>query len=138
LINHLPTRSSATFGLPFTSSLGTNYVCAFSAAELFSCHSVPSPAIDALPLAADLSVYALSLSTCCPFQLGSRIIDHLINIHLFASIDAANSPTEFATRYFVTLSPLPIPSPLPLTGLLLTNKTRTPSFCSITYLLLPS
>jgi hypothetical protein len=101
LINHPPTRHSSTFGIPFTSSLGSNYVRAFSASELFSCYSAPLPIIAALPLHANPSDYALSLSTCCPFQLGSCIVDHLIDIHLFASIDAANSPIEFVTRSLV-------------------------------------
>ena len=114
LINHLPNRFSATFGLPFTSSLGSNYVRAFSASELFSCYSAPAAVIDALPLAANPSDYALSLSTCCPFSLGSSIVDHLIDIHLFASIDAANSPTEFVTRSLVTTADgaRPVPSSL--------------------------
>jgi hypothetical protein len=118
ILNHLPSRFSATFGLPFTSSLGANYVRAFTAAELFSCYFLPPAAIDTLPLAADLSVYALSLSTCCPFQLGSHLIDHLIDIHLFASIDAANSPTEFVTHSFVNTvsASRPIPTPLDWTS----------------------
>jgi hypothetical protein len=114
LINHLPHRFSATFGVPFTSSLGSNHVRPFSTSELFACYSVPSSVIDAIPSTADPSTYALSLSTCCPFGLGSHLVDHLIDIHLFASIDAANSPTEFVTRSLVnTVSgSRPIPSPL--------------------------
>jgi hypothetical protein len=113
--NHLSTQFSTTFGLPFTSSLDSKYIRTFSTSEIFSCYSVPPSAIAAIPLAANPFDYALSLSTCCPIQLGSGIGDHLIDIHLFASIDATNSPVEFVTRSLVSTvsaSTRPIPSPL--------------------------
>jgi hypothetical protein len=114
----LPSQFSATFGLPFTSSLGSTYVRPFSTAEFFSCYSAPPAATAALPCSANPSVYARSLSTCCPFQLGSHFVNHLIDIHLFAFLDAANSPTEFVTRSFVnTISTArPIPTPLDWTA----------------------
>jgi hypothetical protein len=54
------------------------------------------------------------LSACCPFKLGAHLVDHLINIHLFTSIDSVNSPSEFVTRSLVnTVSAArPVPSPL--------------------------
>jgi hypothetical protein len=44
--------------------------------------------------------------------MGSHLINHLIDIHLFASIDAANSPTEFVTRSLVntTSAARPVPT----------------------------
>ncbi len=92
---------SATFGVPFTSSLGTNYVRAFTIHELLACYSAPPVVIAAVPTSAALVDFAVPLSTCFPFRLGSHFIDHLIDIHLFASIDAANSPCEFVTRSLV-------------------------------------
>ena len=110
----LPSRFSATFGIPFTCSLGSNHVRAFSTAELLLCYSAPSPIIAALPSSSIPSDFGISLATCCPFKLGSHFISHLIDIHLFASIDAANSPTEFVTRSLVstTSSSRPIPTQL--------------------------
>jgi hypothetical protein len=109
----LPSQFSATFGLPFTCSLGSNHVRAFSAAELLLCYSAPPTVVDALPSAAVPSDFAISLATCCPFNLASHFIDHLIDIHLFATIDAANSPIEFVTRSLVstTSGARPVPSP---------------------------
>jgi hypothetical protein len=117
LVNHLPSRFSSTFGLPFTSSTGTNYVRAFSVTELFSCYSAPPAVLACLSVDADSSAYAYSLSTSCPFRLGSHLVDHLIDIHLFASIDTANSPAEFVTRSLVTTSAArPIPTSLDWTS----------------------
>ena len=112
--DRLPSQFSATFGLPFTSSLGSNYVRAFSVHELFGCYSASSTILDALPSTAVPTDFAASLSTCCPFNLGSHFVDHLIDIHLFASIDAANTPTEFVTRSLVSTvdGARPVPSSL--------------------------
>jgi len=115
---HLPSQFSATFGLPFTCSLGTNHVRPFSTPELFLCYSAPPTIVDALPSAAVPSDFATSLSTSCPFNLGSHLVDHLIDIHLFASIDAANTPTEFVTRSLVATADgaRPVPSTLDWTS----------------------
>jgi hypothetical protein len=113
--NYIPHRFSATFGLPFTSSFGTNFVRPFTVPEIFACYSAPPAILALLSPATSPSDYSSVLSTCCPFQLGSSLIDHLIDIHLFTSIDTANSPTEFVTRSFVTTSSSaarPVPSPL--------------------------
>ena len=66
------------------------------------CYSAPPTIIDALPSVAAPSDFATSLSTSCPFNLSSHLVDHLIDIHLFTSIDPANSPTEFVTHSLVT------------------------------------
>ena len=109
-----PSQFSATFGLPFTSSFGTNYVRAFTISELLSCYSAPSILLQAIPRTATPSTFAAACSTCCPFQLGAHFVNHLIDIHLFTSIDVATSPTEFITRSLVNTvsSARPVPSPL--------------------------
>ena len=111
-------RFSSTFGLPFTSSFGTNYVRPFSTAELLACYSTPITAINALPLSATPPDYVLALSTCCPFGLGMHLTEHLVSLHLFPSVDSTNSPTEFVSRSFVTTisAARPIPSPLDWTA----------------------
>jgi hypothetical protein len=114
LSTHLPSPFSATFGLPFTSSFGTNYVHAFTFSKLLSCYSAPSIPLKTLSHSATPSTYAEHLATCCPFQLGGHFVNHLIDIHLFTFIDAATSPTEFFTRSLVNTvsSARPVPSPL--------------------------
>ena len=109
-----PSQFSATFGLPFTSSFGTNYVRAFTISELRSCYSAPSILLQVIPRTATPSTYAASCSTCCPFQLGAHFVNHLIDIHLFTFIDAATSLNEFITRLLVNTvsSARPVPSPL--------------------------
>jgi hypothetical protein len=93
---HLPALFSATFGLPFTSSFGTNYVRAFILSKLLSCYSAPS-----ILCSATLSTYAKHLATCRPFQLGAHFVNYIIDTHLFIFIDAATSPTEFVTSSLV-------------------------------------
>ena len=48
----LPSLFSNTFGLPFTSSFGTNYVHTFTLSELLSCYSASSILLNALPRSA--------------------------------------------------------------------------------------
>jgi hypothetical protein len=54
--------------------------------------------LQAIPHTTTPSTYAAACSTCCPFQLGAHFVNHFIDIHLFTSINAATSPTEFITR----------------------------------------
>jgi hypothetical protein len=108
-------RFSATFRVPFTSSLGVNHVHALSLPELLACYSIPSAAFDALPPATTAPDLAAALSTCCPFQFGQCLVDQLLDIHLFTHLDASNSPTEFITRSLsstTTASSRPITSSL--------------------------
>ena len=125
----LPSPFSATFGLPFTSSFGANYAHAFTLPELLSCYSAPSILLNALPCSAKPSTYAEHLATCCPFQLGTHFVNHLIDIHLFTFIDAATSPIEFSLVLWLTLSLQLVLFPLLFTGLQRTIRTLTPNFC---------
>jgi hypothetical protein len=81
----------------------------------------------------------LILPACCPFQLGAHFVNHLIDIHLFTSIDAATSPTEFIARSLVNTVSLARPGLSPLnwlaaydqdadTKLMLQWLTKTTSF----------
>jgi hypothetical protein len=107
---------AGTFGIPFTSCLGTTYVRAFALPELLSCYSVPSAAIPAIPLTVPIASLAPSFATCCPFQLGRHFVDHLIDIHLFAHLDTTQSPTGFVARCLTSSASRPIPTSLDWTA----------------------
>ena len=128
---HLPPLFSATFGLPFTSSFGTNYVCAFTQSGLLSCYSAPSILLNALPQSATPSTYAEHLATCCPFQLGAHFANQAISLIPISLILSMLLPFPPNLSLVLWLTPClqVVPFLLLLTGLQRTIRILTPNFC---------
>jgi hypothetical protein len=105
---------SGSFGIPFTSSFGTNYSRPCSAKELLSFYSAPCSLLQAVPNSLRCPDLSHALALCCPFGLGLAFIEHLADTHLFSALDCTHSSTGVLSRALISKAApgsRPVPTP---------------------------